>query len=51
MNFWILQVSQYKMSKRVADKYITDRNWDQEDEPEEVCFIYNSVLYTQLDSL
>ena len=26
-----------KMSKRVADKELTDRNWQDEDEPEEVC--------------
>ena len=27
------------MAKRVADKYLTDRDWDQEEEPEEVGFI------------
>lgn len=29
-----LQYSALKMSKRVADKYLTDQNWDEEDEPE-----------------
>lgn len=31
------------MAKRIADKELTDRNWDQEDEGEEVSFVWLNV--------
>lgn len=32
------------MAKRIAEKELTDRNWDQEDEAEEVKYTLNSPL-------
>ena len=34
--FFFLLLGSKKMAKRIAEKELTDRNWDQEDEAEEV---------------
>lgn len=32
------------MAKRIAEKELTDRNWDQEDEAEEVFYTLDSTI-------
>jgi len=34
------------MAKRIAEKELTDRNWDQEDEGEEVCHLSLWNIFT-----
>lgn len=38
------------MAKRIAEKELTDRNWDQEDEAEEVKYTLGLPLHTPADS-
>lgn len=38
------------MAKRIAEKELTDRNWDQEDEAEEVKYTLGATLRTPADS-